>query len=245
MKNPFDVEPVHFMKKKESKCAIYCNKSHGPVFGDVNGDIAICNDSNNNVNWISPPSKSQYELHKTYNKTLYVNSSWINYYHYFSVSDYEVFCIDDYKENLKRLCKYPDIAWEYVENKDISIRSLNEVDDKEALLKDLNVAYCNNNVILKVTNYLEGRSEVLKNTHILNKDYYSYIYEWTKDDKWRLIYRASEHEYTAKSFHECCDDKGPTLIVIKSSEGWIFGGYTTQSWKYVDELYGCIYNNMI
>ncbi len=222
------------MKKKESKCAIYCNKSHGPVFGDENGDIGICDKSKNNVNWISPPSKSQYELHETYDKTLYVGGSGINYYisRYFSVSDYEVFCIDDIKKNLKRLCKYPDIALEYAKNKDISIRSLYEVDDQEALLKDLNVVNCNNyNVMLKVTNYLQSRSEALKNAQILNKDYYSYIYEWTRYDKWKLIYRASEHDYTAQSFHECCDDKGPTLIVIKSSEGWIFGGYTTQSWS--------------
>ena len=56
----------------------------------------------------------------------------------------------------------------------------------------------------------------------------------------KLIYRASEHNYTANSFHKCCDDKGPTLIVVKSSEGWIFGGYTTQSWSGK-----CIYNDII
>ena len=63
----------------------------------------------------------------------------------------------------------------------------------------------------------------------------------------KSIYRASEHNYTGKSFHECCDNKGPTLIVIKSSGGWIFGGYTTQSWKCVlDDYYeDCIYNDMI
>ena len=60
-----------------------------------------------------------------------------------------------------------------------------------------------------------------------------------------MIYRASEYGYTAKSFHECCDDKGPTLIIIKSSGGWILGGLTTQSWKVVhpDED-GCIYYEM-
>ena len=52
------------------------------------------------------------------------------------------------------------------------------------------------------------------------------------DYKWKLIYRSSEHGYTGSSFHEYCDDvNGPTLVIIKSSEGWIFGGYTTQSWS--------------
>ena len=65
-----------------------------------------------------------------------------------------------------------------------------------------------------------------------NSEYDSNLREWLGNDyKWKLIYRASEHGYTAESFHECCDDKGPTLIIIKSSGGWIFGGYTTQSWS--------------
>ena len=74
-----------------------------------------------------------------------------------------------------------------------------------------------------------------------NSDYDDILREWLGDDyQWKLIYRASEHGYTAKSFHNYCDDKGPTLIIIKSSEGWIFGGYTTQSWSGDG-----IYNDMI
>ena len=55
-----------------------------------------------------------------------------------------------------------------------------------------------------------------------------------------MLYRASEHGYTAKSFHKYCDDKGPAMVIIKSSGGWIFGGYTTKSWSG-----DSIYNRMI
>ena len=73
-----------------------------------------------------------------------------------------------------------------------------------------------------------------------NSDYDDKLREWLGSDyKWRLIYRASEHGYTAKSFHEYCNNKGPTLIMIKSDGGWIFGGYTTQSWSGK-----CIYYDM-
>ena len=72
-------------------------------------------------------------------------------------------------------------------------------------------------------------SPFLRNTIIFGNEYDSYLKEWVGDYKWKLLYRSSEHDYTAKSFHEYCDDKGPTLIVVKSSGGWIFGGYTTQS----------------
>ena len=59
-----------------------------------------------------------------------------------------------------------------------------------------------------------------------------HLREWLGNDReWKLIYRASEHDYTAQSFHEFCDNQGSTLVIIKSSEGWIFGGYTTQSWS--------------
>ncbi len=91
-------------------------------------------------------------------------------------------------------------------------------------------------------------SGFLLGTHIVDQQYDSYLREWLGNDyKWRLLYRASEHGYTGKSFHEYCDDvKGPTLIVIKSSEGWIFGGYTTRSWKVAHPNEdGSIYYNMI
>ena len=76
---------------------------------------------------------------------------------------------------------------------------------------------------------------------LLDSQYDDELREWLGNDyDMKLIYRASEHNYTANSFHKYCDDKGPTLIVVKSSEGWIFGGYTTQSWSGK-----CIYNDII
>ena len=84
-------------------------------------------------------------------------------------------------------------------------------------------------------------SPFLKESIINKQKYDSYLREWLGNDyKWKLLYRASEHRYTAKSFHEYCDDKGPTLIIIKSSRGWIFGGYTTQSWNGYGIYYGIL-----
>jgi len=54
------------------------------------------------------------------------------------------------------------------------------------------------------------------------------------NQKWKLLYRASRDGFSPSTFHKLCDDKGATMTVIKSSEnngGWIFGGFTTQSWK--------------
>ena len=52
-----------------------------------------------------------------------------------------------------------------------------------------------------------------------------------------LIYRGSEDGFTAAVFHKKCDQKGPTLIIIKSDKGKIFGGFTDIDWNspYEDE----------
>ena len=74
-------------------------------------------------------------------------------------------------------------------------------------------------------------SPFLRNTILFGQEYDDKLKEWVGNYKLKLLYRSSEHGYTGKSFHEYCDNKKPTLIVIKSSGGWLFGGYTTQSWS--------------
>ena len=48
--------------------------------------------------------------------------------------------------------------------------------------------------------------------------------------KLKLLYRSSEHNYTASSFHKHCDGHGPTITIIKSNHGNIFGGYAPIKW---------------
>ena len=38
------------------------------------------------------------------------------------------------------------------------------------------------------------------------------------------IFRASEHDFKAFAFHQKCDDKGPTLTIVQTTEGKIIGG---------------------
>jgi len=45
-----------------------------------------------------------------------------------------------------------------------------------------------------------------------------------------LRYRGSRDGFSATKFHSFCDQIGPTLVLIQSSGGWLFGGYTTASW---------------
>ncbi len=249
MKNAHGVEPTRYMKRKESEHAIQCYPGDGPIFGD---DIYIGNNcSKEDSCSIWNNGKGSYECHPKYNSLLFVNTAGPNEENKFSVLDYEVYTsYDSYKDYVFNSCKHPDIIWEYIETKDISEESLKQFDDDTKLLKDLDVIHCVDSFIrFKISNYcLKNPSEFLPDTQIVSQQYDDKLREWLGNDyKWRLIYRASEHGYTAKSFHDYCDNKGPTLIVIKSSGGWIFGGYTTRSWKRVhpEDDDGGIYNDMI
>ena len=48
----------------------------------------------------------------------------------------------------------------------------------------------------------------------------------------------SENGYESKDFHRYCDNKGPTLIIIKTTNNKIFGGFTPLNWgKEYTKLY--------
>ena len=223
------------MKREDRHRAIKCNPRYGPIFG-YGCDIGIRDNCNKNGGWTCyGNSYSSYECNNSLKQSLFVNTAGPNEKNDFSVLDYEVFSIDyENRDNIYKLCKYPDIIMEYIETKDISEESLNQFDDDIELLNDLDAIHCDDSDIrLKISRCcLKNPSEFLPDTQIINQQYDAKLREWIGNDyQWRLIYRASEHGYTASSFHECCNDKGPTLIVIKSDGGWIFGGYTTQSWS--------------
>ena len=53
-----------------------------------------------------------------------------------------------------------------------------------------------------------------------------------------LIYRASRDGFQASSFHAKCDEQPRTLTVIKTTKGYIFGGYTAVAWDSVSLMKG-------
>ena len=233
LKNPHGVKPTRFMKK-EYNPAIYCDPKCGPAFGSIYSDIRIADNCTKEDSCsINDSSYLQYECHPIYKSSLFVNTNDPENVNRFTVLDYEVYSFDICKKYVYNNCKYPDIIWNYIETNDISKKSMRIITSEDEIRSDLNLIQCKDNTIrLKISQYfMKNSSEYLPDTQIVDKQYDQYFREWCGDYKWKLRYRASEHNYSAKSFHECCDDKGPTLIIIKSSGGWIFGGYTTQSWS--------------
>jgi len=72
----------------------------------------------------------------------------------------------------------------------------------------------------------------LKGSSVLNKKEMKQLEKWIgSKGKWKLIYKATKDGFDANVFRSLCANKGPTITVIKSSTGYIFGGYTPISWS--------------
>ena len=84
------------MKREDSDRAINCNPRTGPIFGR---DIGIRDNCNKNGGWTCyGNSDSSYECNNSLKQSLFVNTAGPNEENDFSVLDYEVFSIENYKD---------------------------------------------------------------------------------------------------------------------------------------------------
>ena len=73
-----------------------------------------------------------------------------------------------------------------------------------------------------------------KSVILIEEEYRSVLTRWipldlTLTGEWRLLFRASRDVFAASAFHSKCDNKGPTITVVKIG-GNIFGGFTENAW---------------
>ena len=66
---------------------------------------------------------------------------------------------------------------------------------------------------------------------LTNENHRSVLKGWlpSQEGKWRLLFRASRDGFAVAAFHSKCDNKGPTVTIVKSGNN-IFGGFTEESW---------------
>ena len=101
----------------------------------------------------------------------------------------------------------------------ITEQNLKELSKKNDLIN----FYLKNSEIVKSKNdFLFIVSSLLKRINISNI---------------KLLYKASVHGDTSQSFKNNCNNKGPTLTLIKSSNNEIFGGFTQYDWTNEDGMY--------
>eukprot|EP00347_Sterkiella_histriomuscorum_P005233 403357381 len=53
--------------------------------------------------------------------------------------------------------------------------------------------------------------------------------DWNRAEL-NLLYQGSRDGFSAKNFHQLCDNQGPTVAFVLSEYGQTFGGYTSVSW---------------
>jgi hypothetical protein len=58
--------------------------------------------------------------------------------------------------------------------------------------------------------------------------------EWLpRTGTWSICWRGTKHGWAASTFHEKCNEKKPTLVIVKvvtDGKSFIFGGYCTDTW---------------
>jgi len=70
-------------------------------------------------------------------------------------------------------------------------------------------------------------------TVLINEQQKKQIEEWIekKGVKWTLLFRASRDGFSSQSFHKHCDKKGATVTIVRSTGGYLFGGFTPTCWE--------------
>ncbi|KAF0312102.1 Serine-enriched protein [Amphibalanus amphitrite] len=56
--------------------------------------------------------------------------------------------------------------------------------------------------------------------------------QWYGDtgQRWRLLYRASDHDHSAQEFHRLCDGVAPTFTLCLGESGQLCGGFSDVAW---------------
>jgi hypothetical protein len=68
---------------------------------------------------------------------------------------------------------------------------------------------------------------------ILNENDITLLKSWlpNKPSNINLLFDTQRDGDSSSTFHDKCDGKSPTLVVIKSKNGYVFGGYATSPWQ--------------
>ena len=134
--------------------------------------------------------------------------------------------ISDTKQKIDELYSYINTLLNKIkdlENKNQSLeKSLNEINEK------LNPIY----------NHFKENEEKEEKKKIIKNDDLKKIKQWIDPNKnitLNLIFKKSRDGNTTQSFHNCCDNKGKTLIMIETTKGRKFGGFTNENWDLTDK----------
>ena len=92
---------------------------------------------------------------------------------------------------------------------------------------------------------LYGTSGRILKTEEDFKELFSFI-SGNNERQFRLLYSPTFDTNTKEDFHKNCDNKGSTIVLVETSNGRRFGGFTSLSWKsnnqWVTDPCACIFS---
>ena len=116
----------------------------------------------------------------------------------------------------------------------------NKINSMETLINDIQKKYDEKILQLEenlnnINKKFEEQNSIIQDNSIdslivSKKEDVQLLKEWISPYKkisFNLIYRATRDGDTINDFHKMCDDKSPTICLMKTPKGFIFGGYTT------------------
>ena len=92
---------------------------------------------------------------------------------------------------------------------------------------------------------LHGTTGKILKTEEEFKELFSFI-SGNNERQFRLLYSPTFDTNTKEDFHKNCDNKGSTIVLVETSNGRRFGGFTSLSWKsndqWVNDPSACIFS---
>lgn len=101
---------------------------------------------------------------------------------------------------------------------------LKEKDEKNKILEEKKKDIYGKTSLVTKKEEISLLSSALSNTEVFNKTK-------IKDLKFELIYSTTRDAWNNAGFHSKCNNINNTLIIIKTTEDKIFGGFTTKNWN--------------
>ena len=144
------------------------------------------------------------------------------------------FILNEIKKNDKEMIQY---LLSFVSDLQKEIKDIKE--ENKNLRTKINIL---ENYIPLLEDYKKQKEEekekaLIKNLDSLiingNKDYNKTLKNWINPNlniKAELLYRLTRDGKEYRTFHQLCDNKGPTLVLAKLTEGDILGTYTPIYW---------------
>jgi len=90
--------------------------------------------------------------------------------------------------------------------------------------------------IFTLNNEIEdiATGDAFPKSSLLKQSDFPMIKKWLEKEfankKWKLVFKGTKDGMNATAFHNNANNKGPTITVVKSTHGKIFGGFAPESW---------------